>query len=83
MGTINLAALLQKIEDGDGTDKDLASLMQLCGFVKGRGYCTVVTGAAVVVQSSLEKFRHEFEAHIAEKRCPYHPDRLAVAGGVA
>ena len=83
MGTINLAAVLQKIEDGEGTEKDLASLMQLCGFVKGRGYCTVVTGAAVVVQSSLEKFRHEFDAHIAEKRCPSHSERVAVAGGVA
>ena len=64
MGTINLAELLQKIEDGEGIEKDLASLLQLCGFVKGRGYCTVVTGASVVVESSLRKFRHEFEAYI-------------------
>jgi len=81
MGTINLADLLQKIEDGDGTEKDLAALLQLCGFVKGRGYCTVVTGASVVVESSLRTFRHEFEAHIAQKRCPFQP--AAVAGGVA
>src|SRR5437773_11977114 len=81
MGTINLAELLQKIEDGDGTEKDLASLLQLCGFVKGRGYCTVVTGASVVVESSLRTFRHEFEAHVAQKRCPFQP--AAVAGGVA
>jgi NADH-quinone oxidoreductase subunit F len=81
MGTINLAALLQKIEDGEGTEKDLAALLQLCGFVKGRGYCTVVTGAAVVVESSLRLFRHEFEEHIAQKRCPFQT--AAVAGGVA
>src|SRR2546427_7698745 len=81
MGTINLADLLQKIEDGDGTEKDLAALLQLCGFVKGRGYCTVVTGASVVVESSLRTFRHEFEAHIEQKRCPFQP--AAVAGGVA
>src|SRR5881396_1339273 len=81
MGTINLAELLQKIEDGDGTEKDLAALLQLCGFVKGRGYCTVVTGASVVVESSLRTFRHEFEAHIEQKRCPFQP--AAVAGGVA
>jgi NADH-quinone oxidoreductase subunit F len=81
MGTINLAALLQKIEDGEGTDKDLASLLQLCGFVKGRGYCTVVTGAAVLVESSLRQFRHEFEEHIARKRCLYRA--VPVAGGVA
>jgi NADH-quinone oxidoreductase subunit F len=71
MGTINLATLMTKIERGEGTQKDLDSLLQLCGFVKGTGYCTLVTGAAVVVQSSLKLFRHEFEEHIALKRCPY------------
>jgi NADH-quinone oxidoreductase subunit F len=71
MGTINLATLMTKIEQGEGTQKDLDSLLQLCGFVKGTGYCTLVTGAAVLVQSSLRLFRHEFEEHIALKRCPY------------
>ena len=52
MGTINLATLMTKIEEGQGTQKDLDSLLQLCGFVKGTGYCTLVTGASVLVQSS-------------------------------
>jgi len=78
MGTINLATLVAKIEQGEGTQKDLDSLLQLCGFVKGTGYCTLVTGAAVLVQSSLKLFRHEFEEHIALKRCPYQPS-LATA----
>jgi len=73
MGTINLATLMTKIEQGEGTQKDLDSLLQLCGFVKGTGYCTLVTGAAVLVQSSLRLFRHEFEEHIALKRCPFQP----------
>lgn len=71
MGTINLASLMTKIENGEGTQKDLDTLLQLCGFVKGTGYCTLVTGAAVLVQSSLKLFRHEFEQHIALKRCPF------------
>jgi NADH-quinone oxidoreductase subunit F len=79
MGTINLAELLQKIEDGEGSGKDLASLLQLCGFVKGRGYCTLVTGASVLVESSLRHFRAEFEEHIAQQRCPYQP--LPVGAG--
>ncbi len=73
MGTINLATLMTKIEQGEGTSKDLDAMEQLCGFVKGTGYCTLVTGAAVLVQSSLKLFRHEFEEHIALKRCPYKP----------
>ena len=71
MGTINLATLMTKIEAGEGTQKDLDSLLQLCGFVKGTGYCTLVTGAAVLVQSSLKLFRHEFEEHIRLQRCPF------------
>jgi NADH-quinone oxidoreductase subunit F len=73
MGTINLATLVEKVERGEGTQKDLDSLLQLCGFVKGTGYCTLVTGAAVLVQSSLRLFRHEYEEHIRLRRCPYRP----------
>jgi NADH-quinone oxidoreductase subunit F len=73
MGTINLATLMTKIEAGEGTQKDLDSLLQLCGFVKGTGYCTLVTGAAVLVQSSVKLFRQEFEDHIRLQRCPFPP----------
>lgn len=79
MGTINLTTLMTKIEQGEGTQKDLDSLLQLCGFVKGTGYCTLVTGAAVLVQSSIKLFRHEFEEHIRLQRCP----NQAVAVGVS
>jgi NADH-quinone oxidoreductase subunit F len=71
MGTINLAALIARIEEGQGTQKDLDSLLQLCGFVKGTGYCTLITGAAVLVQSSVKWFRQEYEDHIRLQRCPY------------
>lgn len=71
MGTINLASLMTKIETGEGTQKDLETLLQIAGFVKGTGYCTLVTGAAVLVQSALKLFQGEFEAHIRLQRCPY------------
>jgi NADH-quinone oxidoreductase subunit F len=56
----------------------MESLLQLCGFVKGTGYCTLVTGAAVLVQSSMKLFRHEFEEHIRLQRCPYQLAPVAV-----
>jgi len=77
MGTNNLATLMTKIEEGSGSQKDLDSLLQLCGFVKGTGYCTLVTGAAVLVQSSLKLFRQEYEDHIRLQRCP---SKAVVAG---
>ncbi len=78
MGTINLAALMTKIESGQGTQKDLDSLLQLCGFVKGTGYCTLVTGASVLVQSSVKLFRHEYEDHIRLQRCPYQETPVGI-----
>ena len=69
MGTHYLRQLLEKIETGQGKEEDLQSLKQLSGFVKGRGDCTVVTGAAVTVESGLRHFHEEFEAHIREHRC--------------
>ncbi len=47
--------------------------MQLSGFVKGTGYCTLVTGAAVLVQSSVKLFQREYEEHLSLKRCPFKP----------
>lgn len=73
MGTNNLATLMAKIEDGQGTQKDMDSLLQLCGFVKGTGYCTLVTGAAVLVQSSVKLFQKEYEEHLRLQRCPFKP----------
>ncbi|NGZ03076.1 MAG: NADH-quinone oxidoreductase subunit NuoF [Nitrospira sp. WS238] len=79
MGTMNLAGLMTKIEAGEGTQKDLDSMLQLCGFVKGTGYCTLVTGASVLVQSSLKLFRHEYEDHIRQQRCPFQDVPAGVA----
>ncbi|MFO0774539.1 MAG: NADH-quinone oxidoreductase subunit NuoF [Nitrospiraceae bacterium] len=79
MGTINMATLMTKIEQGEGTEKDLESLRQICGFVKGTGYCTLVTGASVLVQSALKTFPQEFEDHIRLGRCPHKPAGASTA----
>ena len=66
---------MKKIEEGPGDERDLAKLLQICGFVKGTGFCTLVTGAAVLVQNSLRLFRQEFEEHIRLGRCPLSQPR--------
>jgi len=69
MGTRYLHQILEKIETGHGKPEDLQTLQQLSGFVKGRGDCTVITGAAVAVECSLRHFSDEFNFHIKEHRC--------------
>ena len=73
IGTNQLAMLVAKIEEGEGSQKDLDQMLQICGFVKGTGFCTLVTGASVLVQHSLRLFQQEFEEHITLQRCPYKP----------
>ena len=73
IGTGELATLVAKIEHGEGTQKDLDQMLQVCGFVKGTGFCTLVTGASILVQHSLRLFQHEFEEHINLQRCPFKP----------
>ncbi len=70
MGTDYLRQIVERIENGNGEPGDLQSLKQLSGFVKGRGDCTLITGAAVTVEASLRHFVSEFEDHIARHRCP-------------
>lgn len=69
MGTRYLHEIVERIETGAARPDDLDALRQISGFVKGRGDCTVVTGAAVTVESSLRHFLGEFEAHLEHKRC--------------
>lgn len=70
-GTEQMAVAMTKLEAGQGTEEDMKSLLELCGMVKGTGYCTLVTGAARLVQSAVKHFRAEFEEHARLGRCPY------------
>lgn len=69
MGTHYLHQILEKIEAGQGKEEDLRTLEQLSGFVKGRGDCTLITGASVTVECCLRHFRNELDSHIREKQC--------------
>ena len=73
IGTINLESLVHKIYSGHGTEDDIDAIMHICRFAKGQGYCTLVTGATVLIESSIRHFRHEYETHIRHKTCTLHP----------
>ncbi|HXN05882.1 MAG TPA: NADH-ubiquinone oxidoreductase-F iron-sulfur binding region domain-containing protein [Nitrospiria bacterium] len=69
MGGKHLADLHQKIESGHGEMEDLQSIEQICSVVKGRGYCSLITGASVTVESLVRNFREEYENHIQTGKC--------------
>jgi NADH-quinone oxidoreductase subunit F len=73
VGTRWLSQLLEKIEEGNGTRRDLDLLLDVCGRVNGKCLCPLGDSDALVVASCLDRFRDEFELHVELGRCPF-PD---------
>ncbi len=70
IGTRHLLDILQRITTGEGRPGDLEQLEQLSGDIKAGSLCGLGKTAPNPVLTSLQYFRDEYEAHIAEKRCP-------------
>ena len=63
-GTAWVAKVLQRIEEGDGRMKDLDVLYHLCEQMTGRTICPLADSVVFPLESSLDKFRDEYEAAI-------------------
>ncbi|MFA6951116.1 MAG: NADH-ubiquinone oxidoreductase-F iron-sulfur binding region domain-containing protein, partial [Lentimicrobiaceae bacterium] len=63
---------LTRITEGCGRDGDIELLEDMAGKIKDSALCGLGQTAPNPVLSTLKYFRHEYEAHIYEKRCPAH-----------
>ena len=70
-GTTWLRKLLQRFHDGQGQRSDIVLIGDLSRNMLGRTFCPLGDAAALPTISIVEKFRHEFEAHLDGKPCPY------------
>lgn len=70
IGTRRILEILTRICEGKGEPEDLDRLDELCTQIRGASLCGLGQGAPTPVISTLRFFRHEYEAHINEKRCP-------------
>lgn len=59
--------IVQRIYNGEGTLKDLDTLLVLAGNMEGRTICVFADAAAWPIQSYIMKFRKEFEDYIQER----------------
>jgi NADH:ubiquinone oxidoreductase subunit F (NADH-binding)/(2Fe-2S) ferredoxin/NAD-dependent dihydropyrimidine dehydrogenase PreA subunit len=69
-GTRRLLQLLEKICEGRGEPEDLTTMEELSAAIKETALCGLGQTGPNPVLSTLRYFRHEYEAHIYEKRCP-------------
>ncbi|MDF1514008.1 MAG: NADH-ubiquinone oxidoreductase-F iron-sulfur binding region domain-containing protein, partial [Anaerolineae bacterium] len=70
VGTLKMLEILNRICGGEGKPGDIETLEQLAHSVQLGSLCGLGQGAPNPVLSTLEYFRHEYEAHIYEKQCP-------------
>jgi NADH-quinone oxidoreductase subunit F len=69
-GTRWMVQLLERIEAGDGTAHDLELLRKVCDRIEGKSLCALGDFAVWPVQSYMDKWPDEFDAHVEQGRCP-------------
>lgn len=62
-----LRAIIERIYNGSGTEKDIDLLLEVSKNITGKTFCPLGDGAAGVVQGFIKDFRHEFEQHISKQ----------------
>ena len=88
-GTKRMLEILERITQGKGEEGDIALLENLAKSIKDSSLCGLGQTAPNPVLTTLHYFRHEYEAHISDRRCPaglckdllsYHIDAEACKG---
>lgn len=69
-GTTWLKKLLSRLDEGQGTSKDIDLVNDLSKNMLGRTFCPLGDAAAMPTISFVEKFRDEFEAKVAKSPKP-------------
>ncbi|NIM14711.1 MAG: FAD-dependent oxidoreductase [Candidatus Aminicenantes bacterium] len=70
VGTTVMLRILERICEGKGRMEDIDTLEQLSETILNGALCGLGKTAPNPVLTTLRYFRHEYEAHILEKRCP-------------
>jgi len=70
VGTKQMFDVLDDIAKGQGKPEDIELLLELAESVASTSLCALGQTAPNPVLTTIRYFRHEYEAHINEKRCP-------------
>jgi NADH-quinone oxidoreductase subunit F len=62
--------ILERITEGRGEPSDIATLLEMGTTIKKASLCGLGQTAPNPILSTIKYFRHEYEAHINDKRCP-------------
>ncbi len=73
-GSAWVLQILYRIEQGHGRAGDVDQLEYLCKHIEGKTVCAFGEAEIGPILSSINHFRAEYEQHIEEKGCPFHPN---------
>ena len=62
--------ILERITEGRGEESDIEKLLEMGTTIKKASLCGLGQTAPNPILSTIKYFRHEYEAHINDKRCP-------------
>ena len=62
-GTGWIDKILKKILDGNGSDEDLNTILDVCGTMNGKTICVFAPAVKDIIESIVRKFPHEFKTH--------------------
>jgi NADH-quinone oxidoreductase subunit F len=60
-GTGWIDNVIKKILEGEGSSKDLDTILDICETMNGKTICVFAPAVKDIIKSIVEKFRHEFE----------------------
>ena len=69
-GIPKIKAILERITEGEGTMEDIDQLERLAKLIRTCSLCGLGKTATNPVMSTLKYFKHEYIAHVQDKKCP-------------
>jgi NADH:ubiquinone oxidoreductase subunit F (NADH-binding) len=70
IGTRRILEILERICAGEGEEGDIEQLERLSKNIVAGSLCGLGQGAPNPVLTTIKHFRHEYEVHIRDKKCP-------------
>ena len=77
-GSYWVVQILEQLEDGTGSESDLAKLIDICDNITGRAFCALGDSIQAPIVSSIRFFRDEYLEHLRIGGCPFDPARSAL-----
>jgi NADH-quinone oxidoreductase subunit F len=80
-GTYWMRQLLADLETGQGSEDDLAKLLDINDNMVGRVFCALGDTAGNAVVSTIKYFRDEYLEHLKQGGCPFDPAAATLFAG--